>query len=201
MVICWRFSCIDCSFERICYFSIQDPCHSFHSGHSTTFQKFTQICFIWNLYFASLKFLFRFFFGWCFFLQNFKSSKLWDLSWHHFLCMWFFGMKEFPTTPVIPVTRGGETAAWQRMESWLHSGLHRYKHTFRHLQGEMSGVIWGCATFMVERKNVCFPMFILFGVWKCQVSRVEKGWNRWFLLWNWLWFIQGYMFIESEIRL
>ena len=54
-------------------------------------------------------------------------------------------MKEFPTTPVIPVTRGGETAAWQRMDSWLDSGLHRYKHTFRRLQGEMWGVIWVCA--------------------------------------------------------
>eukprot|EP00434_Breviolum_minutum_P034726 symbB.v1.2.030740.t1/scaffold3498.1/size55317/2 len=54
-------------------------------------------------------------------------------------------MKETATSEI----QGGETAAWQRMESWLDSGLHRYKHTFRRLQGDYSSKLsphlaYGC---------------------------------------------------------
>ena len=165
MVICWKFSCIDCSFERICYFSIQDLCHSFHSGHSTTFQKFTQICFIWNLYFASLKCSFPFF-CWLIFFSS-KISKevvrgvrpfVTSFAMHMNFGVGFLGLPIPP--PVIPsITRGGETAAWQRMESWLDSGLHRYKHTFRRLQGEMWGVIWVCAAVDGREEKRLFSHF------------------------------------------
>ena len=37
---------------------------------------------------------------------------------------------------------GGETAGWQRMNAWLDTGLHTYKHTFRRLKGQMESARW-----------------------------------------------------------
>lgn len=100
-----------------------------------------------------------FFVGGCFFLQNFKSSKLWDLFGDIiFYAMWFFGFLGLPNHPSHPshhqrwwncclATYGKLAGQWTTPLQTYLSTLARWD-----VRCDMGG-----ATFMVERKNDCFP--------------------------------------------